>query len=774
MKRKVDIYIEGEKLELFNDELINVSSSVQNIADISVVYTDFSQSFTVPASEHNNQIFQHFYNNDYDGTLNHNLRRDAFIEIDLTFFRRGKIQLEKAQIKGGYVDNYQITFYGDVRTLKDAFGDIKLSQLDYSAYEFLYNGTNVYERIYLPNDFDVRFPLISSKRVWQYDEPTTPLDNIDTSTGAIVYSELFPAIKNSRIFDEIQNFFGVTFSGLFLSDDRFDKSFFWCKNREVFNNVTQKQKVDLQIITANALNCFDLVNDVVSVIYEPTATNGVHTIYLDVIAVSNSTPYTIEVYTNGVLTNTINNFGLSSNLIANYDNTFGLDNTLEFFVYAQSTVDLTFQVNYTLDFLVGGSVAGSYINIATSGIQTFINNINIANNMPDITVAEYFAGILKEFNLTCYGIENNTWQLDPLEDWYNKGIEYDITQYVIDDFDISRVPLYKKIKFNYQKSQSFMNDQFAKTFGREYGDLEYDFPYDGQEYQIQVPFEQLMFNKFTSTNLQVGYSLTNSPDFKPYVPKPIILYFFGMVDEDWYLDYTGTPTAMTNYACFGQDLPYNNTFYSLNWGQEISTFILNTVNNSLFQVYYSNYLINLYTKKNRLTGLKCVLPIKILTKLKLNDRLIIRDKRYIINEMKSELTNGEVDFTLLNDFRPVKRRITKPIVFGNGFGENQIMKVSVIMPNNSYEANIDITGTSIISVTPSTIYQDTLVEFELPPNNDQGLNLETEDGIDLIVTEDEVANVVTEYGSVGYVAEITYLFNDGSQEIDYIEFIQQA
>jgi hypothetical protein len=102
------------------------------------------------------------------------------------------------------------------------------------------------------------------------------------------------------------------------------------------------------------------------------------------------------------------------------------------------------------------------------------------------------------------------------------------------------------------------------------------------------------------------------------------------------------------------------------------------------------------------------------------------------------------------------------------------MKVSVIMPNNSYEANIDITGTSIISVTPSTIYQDTLVEFELPPNNDQGLNLETEDGIDLIVTEDEVANVVTEYGPVGYVAEITYLFNDGSQEIDYIEFIQQA
>ena len=48
-----------ERLELFNDEKINVTLSVQNISDISRTFSDFSQSFTVPGSSANNTIFEH-------------------------------------------------------------------------------------------------------------------------------------------------------------------------------------------------------------------------------------------------------------------------------------------------------------------------------------------------------------------------------------------------------------------------------------------------------------------------------------------------------------------------------------------------------------------------------------------------------------------------------------------------------------------------------------------------------------------------------------------
>jgi len=127
-------YANSERLELFNDETINLTSTVQNVQDISKTFTDFSQSFTIPANDHNNQILQHFYQSDVNALFDYNLRLDSFIEIDLTFFRRGKLQVEKANLKNGRPESYTVTFYGDGRTLKDYFGEDLLSDLDYTAY----------------------------------------------------------------------------------------------------------------------------------------------------------------------------------------------------------------------------------------------------------------------------------------------------------------------------------------------------------------------------------------------------------------------------------------------------------------------------------------------------------------------------------------------------------------------------------------------------------------------------------------------------------------
>jgi len=42
-----------------------------------------------------------------------------------------------------------------------------------------------------------------------------------------------------------------------------------------------------------------------------------------------------------------------------------------------------------------------------------------------------------------------------------------------------------------------------------------------------------------------------------------------------------------------------------------------------------------------------------MTTLSLKDRLIIRDKRYIINSMPIDLTTGETNLELLTDFRDI-------------------------------------------------------------------------------------------------------------------------
>ena len=96
MKFQVQIYAKDGAdyvlLDLFQDENIVVKSSVQDIQDIAQVFTDFSQTFTIPASKTNNQVFKHYYNNDLD-ELNANIRLDGRIEVNRSPFRRGQIQI---------------------------------------------------------------------------------------------------------------------------------------------------------------------------------------------------------------------------------------------------------------------------------------------------------------------------------------------------------------------------------------------------------------------------------------------------------------------------------------------------------------------------------------------------------------------------------------------------------------------------------------------------------------------------------------------------------
>ena len=143
------IFVDGlyKRIELFNDEKISVTSSIQNINDISKVFTDYSQSFTVPANKHNNEIFKHWYENSIDNGFDARTRKLAYIEINSALFRTGKIQLEKAQFKNNQIDNYQITFFGSLLSLKDLFGGKFLRDFDYSAYNFTYTGTVVKNRV---------------------------------------------------------------------------------------------------------------------------------------------------------------------------------------------------------------------------------------------------------------------------------------------------------------------------------------------------------------------------------------------------------------------------------------------------------------------------------------------------------------------------------------------------------------------------------------------------------------------------------------------------
>ena len=235
---------------------------MQNIADISKVFTDVSLSFSVPSTPNNNAIFQHFYNSDVDASVDHNVRRNAFIEIDLTPFRTGKISLEKANIKKELADSYQITFYGDLLSLKDKFCEDKLSDVkELNDYSHEYTATEILNRITDDSIFyDVRYPLISWKNLWQYNTGGGTYD-ITQNTHPIFFSELFPAISVRRLMQAIGTKYGLTFSGTWMSDQRFIKCFLLLKNVLGKSYVTAPLDVDILTFSSGGGTYFNTTNN---------------------------------------------------------------------------------------------------------------------------------------------------------------------------------------------------------------------------------------------------------------------------------------------------------------------------------------------------------------------------------------------------------------------------------------------------------------------------------------------------------------------------------
>jgi hypothetical protein len=732
--RQVDVYIEViadsgnyEKLELFNDEEIQINSSIQNIQDLAKVYTDFTQSFTIPASPRNNRLFEHFYQTDVDANDNPNIKRNGFIEIGTIPFRSGKISIESSNVVKGRVESYSITFYGDLTSLKDKFGDDTLKDLDLSSYGFFYSGFAVKARLINASSQDVKFPLISSTKQWTYGVGVNT--DIDTSSGAIRFNELFPALKVKRIFEAIQTKYNVTFDSNFFNQKLFTELFLWLKNAKTFNTLSATENVTFSSISG--ANIYSTYIDV-------TNASGVSVVVNYVSLILNFEVY-VDTFLNGkfisTTTLTQSEVVFSSSLLVG-------SNKLEFKVRTNlpGTATLNFKL-YRSDYNpLNGIESGRYLNTAAF-VKTFGNPyVNPTVYAPNIKVSDFISGIFKMFNLTCYATSIGKFQVEPLDDWYSRGAVVDITEYVdTDEITIERHKLYKEISFDYEKSESYLNEKYfneTTNATREFGSVKESFPnYDGGDYKIDVPFENIYFVKEDITDVTeppVAYLLNESTAVDNYDNKPILLYLDQYQSTSFYFNDGSTTSLLTEYRPLCNQVTYNNAVYSNHFSTEPSAFNGVTIDNSLYSKYYNPYLQNLFNKQNRLTKVKALFPISLLTSLKLNDRLIIRDKRYIINEMKVNLTSGEVDLSLINDFRPIAN-INIPVQAQVGSS----VEMPIYLGNDVLSATFDFPLGSV------TFTADTLHTFTLP------FNPFAQDQVIDIYKDGEVYTTITQKGT-GY------------------------
>ncbi len=146
--QKFQIYIGDDRLDLFKDESITVTQSIQNVKQIDKIFTEFSQTFSVPASPTNNKIFKHYYQYDIVNGYDARVKSAGRIEFNFLTWRNGFIALNGTRLKNNKPYSYKITFFGETVNLKDILADDQLSVLTpLNTFNLDYDATTVENKL---------------------------------------------------------------------------------------------------------------------------------------------------------------------------------------------------------------------------------------------------------------------------------------------------------------------------------------------------------------------------------------------------------------------------------------------------------------------------------------------------------------------------------------------------------------------------------------------------------------------------------------------------
>ncbi len=669
MKVALYIYIDGDakRLELFDDEKISVTQNVQNFQDIAKIFADYSQAFTIPCSPTNNAILSHWYNNSVDGGFDHRYRYDGFIKIDTLTFKVGSFQLNNVILKDRRPESYSVTFFGKVKQIKDLIGDDKLKDLDYSALNINYNPTTVKNIIEATSFQSLQFPIIAHDRLYTYGGGAST--DVTTNTGAIVWNSLFPAVSCLYIIQLMELKYGFEFpfttDNNFIYSDPFKFLFLLYKNAETMSVRAEKVKVNFTTKPSGLLG-LNLTTDRLSANYfqqwvrtADSVTYSGNLINLLVgVQGSGSVPYRLIIHRNGQLVYTSQTFaGNSGNININNLITFNASDYLEFFVESDAPMNFTFNLSCQFRKTIGvGNIITETFAVNTP-TQSTASVIDLANYAPDIKCFDFLMGLVKMFNLVIIPQSEDKFTILPLEEWYNRGNKIDLSEYIIADSVTVQPPkIFKEINFKHQKSEAVTNYGFRETFGAtrgyDWGDLSLvtDFNTTTEKYSVETPFEDVLWERN-----ELHWATMKNKDLQNYIPKGMLMYL-GIINAGLpvgFKYFNGTSyDTITSYAQLGNErtTDFGQTV-SVNWAIETNVFFNQELSTGLYDLYYNQMIQGLYNVRARLLKCKAILPTVQLLSLKLNDRVIIKQKRYVINNLTTDLTTGETDLELLTDFR---------------------------------------------------------------------------------------------------------------------------
>jgi hypothetical protein len=546
---------------------------------------------------------------------------------------------------------------------------------------------------------DLCFPFISSQNYYFYDSNVgsaspsngnTGSRNVidsndsDTTPRGISYLDLKPALRVERIIQAIEQRYDIGFKrDKFFSSSNlpYSRLFLWL-NREK-GNIKGQLAEDVKSYSIGDFSPTGLPNWNGGDSFTVTSTIAYHLSITITPLLINDT-YTLKVTSDAGADFTANSVGTDTFLLRYEPQSILVSGTgtvtpnIEVSTLGNmSAFDINIELQQMSEDIDGDfNVVDNDYNFVTKTNQTFTANdgvVNLSTQMPKMKIIDFLTSLFKMFNLTAY-YENGEIQVQTLDSYYSSGAEYDIT-HILDTSkgSINRSKLYSEVNMEFSEPKTFAITKANEITGDEFGNEKLNnvfknrnlrdvVAFDGGKYDVRPKFERMMFERMSSqgsnilTDIQWGWSANEDED--AVLTKPVLFYpelqtpsiaptsiGFDTSDEDNFL--VSKLESITTYI-----KPTNvlvDTLQSIHFGSEFNEWDGTEITKSLVNEYYLNYILTIYDKSARIFKLSAYLPSYLISKLKLNDTLIIDGSKYRINEMDINLNKGGVKLELFND-----------------------------------------------------------------------------------------------------------------------------
>ena len=677
MRREVQLYIQDTRVDLFQDESISITDSIQNVSDISKVFTPFSKQFNLPASQVNNKLFKHYYNFDIQNGFDARFRVDARIEINHVPFRSGQIRLEGVSMKDNLPHTYKVVFFGKPSDIKDIFGDEDLNSLNpLTTYDISYSNSDFLQafKVGLQStgvdatntaNRNIVVPLILLENFYTYNTGST--NKLHNVNFPVLKTDLKPAIKLKRIIEAIQTQYGITFNmadegsiKTFFGSDMFDELYMWLHREKSPISLPETDPptfgVDVEtkskkltfadftyssgggdVLTANKLVVNKGESYTIRLVLDPATTNNTGEIIIKDKPTNELLFYRENVSFNSSTNTSVPLMNLTSGNLN------------------QRTYDIEFRINCQVGVNFGALSSGLVITKDATTIHNYSNsafslspNIYIQDYIPKMKVLDFLTGLFKMFNLVTYTKKgSSTIYVQTFDDYMTLGTSRDITEYIdISQSTIDRPVPYNQVNFKYSDPVTQTSLRFVNQFSQVFGDLNYSAPekYDGQAFNQEVPFERsVLINQQTSAGVTTGNIIGWWVDDagKTALGKPYI-FFNRVVDSS---SYQITSLNLNTYNAPSNVSSDEN--HTLNFGAEYDEYNGDVNTNSLFSRFYEQYIIQTFNQNGRIIKVSANLPVSFVLNYSVNDVIVINAQEYYINAIQTDITTGKSQLELI-------------------------------------------------------------------------------------------------------------------------------